>query len=147
MALTVVDAGVLIALGDTTDAYHRVSQSAIRRARDAGAALLLPASAFAEVLVGPVSRHGAVVGRERVQRVLALLAVEVVPIDERIAVAAALLRAKHGSRMRLPDALVVATAVTRRASVMTTDSRWPQIRSVKVTVVRRRPGDARSRRR
>ncbi|MHB8460746.1 MAG: hypothetical protein ACYDB6_11915 [Candidatus Limnocylindrales bacterium] len=38
------------------------------------------------------------------------------------------MRARHGSRLRLPDALVVATAIAIGGErVITTDSRWPRL--------------------
>ena len=138
MALTVVDAGVVIALGDTTDVHHHGAKAAVRTAHAAGVSLLLPASAFAEVLVGPLHKQGAIDGRHRVQRVLELLSIRVVQLDTDIAVLAASLRAQHGPRLRLPDALVVATAAHNKASVMTTDARWPKLASVAVTVVGKR---------
>jgi predicted nucleic acid-binding protein len=146
MALTVVDAGVVIALGDTADVHHHGAQIAIRRAHAAGVSLLLPASAFAEVLVAPIRKHGAIDGRHRVERVLDLLSIGVVQLGADIAALAASLRAQHGSRLRLPDALVVATAAHNQASVLTTDARWPKLASVAVTVVgkRRSPRTLRS---
>jgi hypothetical protein len=48
------------------------------------------------------------------------------------------LRATHGNRLRLPDALVLATAGVLEADrVATTDARWPEI-GVPVDVI----GDA-----
>ena len=54
--------------------------------------------------------------------------IEIVIPDVTVARAAAQLRAEHGGRVRLPDALVVATAIVRRADrVVTTDARWPGV--------------------
>jgi PIN domain nuclease of toxin-antitoxin system len=37
-------------------------------------------------------------------------------------------RATHGTRLRLPDALVVATAMALNADlIITTDRNWPQV--------------------
>lgn len=135
MGVTVLDAGVVIALGDTTDAHHAASQMAVRGARTAGEQLRLPASALAEVLVGPIRTAGEAAGVERVQRLLDLLGVDVVPLDAEVAIAAASLRAQHGKRVPLPDALVVATAHRLQAQVLTTDAKWPPIPQVPVTVV------------
>ena len=56
-----------------------------------------------------------------------VIAVSVDPVDEAVAVAAARLRARHGSRLRMPDALVLACADTRKArTVLTADDRWPR---------------------
>ena len=57
---------------------------------------------------------------------LAALPATVEPATREVARAAARLRALHGNALRLPDALILATAVTLRADrVMTTDARWP----------------------
>jgi predicted nucleic acid-binding protein len=135
MGVTVLDAGVVIALGDTTDAHHAACQVAVRKVRAAGERLLLPASAFAEVLVGPVRAAGKEGGTTRVRRLLELLVVEVVPLDDEVAETAASLRAEHGKRIPLPDALVVATASQHRGQVLTTDAGWPAIPQVPVLVV------------
>src|SRR5437870_1317530 len=128
----------MIALGDTGDVHHHAAQTAVRRLRDAAGPLLLPASGLAEVLVGPIQKHGQTAGRARVRRLLELLSMEVVPLDADIAFHAAVLRAQHGKRLRLPDALVVATAAHRGGSVLTTDGGWPSFATVRVMVVGRR---------
>ena len=58
MALTILDAGVIIAIFDSSDAHHAAAREALTRARSRGEDLALPASAYAEVLVGPF-RQGA----------------------------------------------------------------------------------------
>jgi predicted nucleic acid-binding protein len=56
------------------------------------------------------------------------LPAQVQPITRSIARAAAQLRATHGTRLRLPDALVVATALDLGADhVLPTDRRWPKV--------------------
>ena len=58
MALTILDAGVIIAILDSSDAHHAAAREALSRARSRGEELAIPVSAYAEVLVGPF-RHGA----------------------------------------------------------------------------------------
>lgn len=93
----------------------------------------MPASAYAECLVAPARR-----GRDAMSAVddfLADLPAEVEPITRQLASRAAQLRAKHGSRLRLPDALVLATALHLKAAlVLTTDAGWPRT-TVSVEVV------------
>ena len=85
--------------------------------------------AYAESLVRAYRQ-----GERAAQKVLGFFdaATIIEPIDERIARAAARLRAKHG--IRLPDALILATGIELRADeVLTADRRWRSIdRRVKV---------------
>ena len=133
MGLTVLDAGILIALLDASDAHHSASVEALRDALGSGEMLVVPASAYAEALVGP-SRRGA----EAVATVDALvnaLPATVEPATREVAREAALLRARHGRSLRLPDALVFATAAGLGADrVLTTDAGWPDTGAI-VSVV------------
>ena len=96
--------------------------------------LALPASAYAEVMVGPQRR-----GQDAATTVDAFidaLPAAVEPATRDIARAAAALRARHGRSLRLPDALVLATAEILGAdSVLTTGTGWPDV-SVHVRTVR-----------
>lgn len=126
MALTVIDAGVLIALLDGDDAHHSSAEDVLREAFAAGDDLVIPASAYAECLVAPLRRgpEAAAV----VDDVVDALPARVVPITRATARAAAALRASHGRALRLPDALVVATAIDLGADrLLTTDARWPSL--------------------
>jgi len=124
MALTILDAGVIIGVLDADDAHHQGARDALKAALERGDSLAMPASAYGEVLVSPARR-----GQEAMRAVDAFLAdlpAEVEPITRRVASRAAQLRAEHGTRLRLPDALVLATALHLRADrVLTTDSGWP----------------------
>ncbi len=125
MALTILDAGVIIGLLDGTDAHHQAAREALAVALDEGSAFAVPASAYAECLVGP-ARHGPDAIRA-VDAFLADLPAEVEPITRQVASKAADLRARHGRKLRLPDALVFATALHLGADrVMTTDAGWPR---------------------
>jgi predicted nucleic acid-binding protein len=121
----VVDASVVLGFLDPQDAHHSASILALRSGRSGGSDILLPASAFAEVLVG-ASRLGA----EAVKRTEAFVdsVVDVVhPIDREVAKVAAALRARHSS-LRLPDALVLAVGrVAGASAVLTADSRWRSV--------------------
>lgn len=123
MGLTVLDAGVIIGFLDSNDLHHEAAHSALHEARVRNDRLVLPASAFAEVLVGPSRR-----GREAIAAVRDLVdrvPVAIEPLDIEIALAAAALRARHRS-LKLPDALVIATASHLQAEhLVTTDRGWP----------------------
>jgi predicted nucleic acid-binding protein len=118
VALIVLDASIVIALLDPTDALHA---GALREVTvHAGDDLRLPASALAETLVGPARSRRI----EEFRRKINALDLDVVPIGEEIAVRAARLRARHLS-LRLPDALVIASGDTLKAvSILTADPSW-----------------------
>ncbi|HWH37701.1 MAG TPA: PIN domain-containing protein [Candidatus Limnocylindrales bacterium] len=123
MALTVLDAGVVIAVLDANDAHHVAARAALREA--SSDALFLPASAYAEVLVAPLRRGD---GAEAVGHFLDAVPISIHDASRDIARQAAELRAAHGQSLRLPDALVLATAMVLGADrVITTDTRWPQL--------------------
>jgi predicted nucleic acid-binding protein len=125
VALTVLDAGVIIGVLDTRDAHHDAAMRAVTGAIERGDTLAVPASAYAECLVGP-SRRGREATRV-VDEFLADLPAEIEPITRQVATRAAQLRARHGRRLRLPDAMVLATALHLRAErVVTTDAGWPR---------------------
>ncbi len=87
---------------------------------------MLPASAYAEILVAPHRRGGEAVAT--VDAFVDALPAAVEPATRAVAAQAAELRARHGARLRLPDALVVATAVVLGARrVLTTDAGWPDL--------------------
>ena len=123
MGLTVFDAGVLIGFLDRNDAHHASAVRAMRDALSRGDRLGVPASAYAETLVGPFRSGAAAVAT--VRRMHDRVPIEVEPLDRDIASAAADLRARHPA-LKLPDALVIATASVLNADVLiTTDRRWP----------------------
>lgn len=124
MGLVVIDAGVLIGVLDPADDYNESSAQALASARKRGDSIRLPASAYAEALVEPARRGPKAV--DVVMRFLQRVPISVEPIAAAIASQAATLRAEHGTRLLLPDALVVATALVLKADqLITTDGRWP----------------------
>ena len=126
MALTVVDAGIVIAVLSPADIHHAAAKSALRDALATGETLVLPVSAYAEVLVAPFRQDGEAAAI--VDAFIDALPATVQPITREIARAAAALRAQFGTRLRLPDALVVATALELSADrLLTTDRRWPDV--------------------
>lgn len=126
MDLIVLDAGVIIAVLDSSDTHHNSARDALGVELDRGSSLVLPASAYAEVLVAPFRRDGD--SASVVDSLIDALPATVQAVTRAIARAAAELRAQHGSRLRLPDALVVATAAELGADrILTTDRRWPTL--------------------
>ncbi|MFI5040396.1 MAG: type II toxin-antitoxin system VapC family toxin [Acidimicrobiales bacterium] len=138
MALTILDAGIVIAILDASDGYHVAAVAAVASVIERGDDLVLPASAYAEVLVAPHRRGGEAVAT--VDAFVDALPATVEPATRPIAAVAAELRARHGTGLRLPDALVVATALVLGAErVVTTDARWPRL-PVTVEVIRPEAG-------
>src|SRR5574340_1742409 len=84
MGLTVLDAGVIIALLDDRDTHHQGARTALTAARDAGDRLVVPASAYAETLVAPF-RQGAAMAEV---------------VDEFLDAVDRAARCKHGGRDR-----------------------------------------------
>jgi predicted nucleic acid-binding protein len=132
MGLIHLDAGVVIGLLDADDAHHQSSAQALAAALRSGDRLAMAASAFAECLVGPSRRGDRAVAT--VHDLFERLPIDVVDLDAGTARRAAALRAKHAA-LRLPDALVLATAAQRSADrLITTDRRWPTSRKLGLSV-------------
>jgi predicted nucleic acid-binding protein len=132
MGLTHVDAGVIIAFLDGDDGHHDVARSGLSTALADSERLSIAASALAECLVGPARRGPKAV--ELVRTLIERLPVSVVDLDEEIATQAAVLRARHRS-LKLPDALVIATAEHSSADhLITTDRKWPSAKAMKLNV-------------
>ena len=125
MALTILDAGVVMGILDGNDSHHEACRAAVAAALTRGDAIAVPASAYAECQVGPARQGRDAMGA--VDAFLSDLHAEVEPITRQVASRAAQLRARHGRRLRLPDALVLATALLLGADrVVTTDAGWPR---------------------
>lgn len=132
MGLTHLDAGVIIAFLDADDAHHDAARSALTNAVDNAERLALAASALAECLVGPARNGPKAV--EIVRTLIERLPASVVDLDANIAAQAAGLRARHRS-LKLPDALVLATAEQSRADqLITTDRQSPTAKAMKLNV-------------
>jgi predicted nucleic acid-binding protein len=122
--LTVIDAGVLIGALDADDLHHPPAVAALQESGERGDQVVIPASAFAEAMVDPTRRGGSAV--DAILGLVARLPVDVEALDAETAVIASGLRARFGRKLKLPDALVVATARRIGAGVLvTTDRGWP----------------------
>lgn len=132
MGLIHLDAGVVIGFLDEDDVHHRGAREVLVQAADEGDHLAMAASALAECLVGP-ARHGDA-AIDVVRTLIERLPAEVANLDAVTATAAARLRAQH-PELRLPDALVIATAAVAGADrLVTTDSRWPTAKAMGLTL-------------
>lgn len=114
------DASVAIGFFEPTDAHHERAVEAIRACREER--LTIAASAYSETLVRPLATGVGAPVEEFFRR----YGIEVVAVDREIARLAAELRAAHRS-LRLPDALVLATARARGARLLTFDGNLSRI--------------------
>lgn len=127
MAVLVVDANVVIALFDERDTLHARAKAALKAA--ASSALVIPASAYAEILVSSFRAGGD--RPQQVDTALASIPISVVPLTADIARRAARIRAGQES-LRLADALVLATGAQLDATVLTGDRRLARHAHVRV---------------
>jgi predicted nucleic acid-binding protein len=116
-----LDASVAIGFLEGTDPHHARAVEMLRECAEAP--LSMSASAYSECLVKPVA---AGLGDE-VDRFVEGLRIEIVPLDREVGRRAAELRAAHDS-LRLPDAVVLASAQLRGARLLTFDGRLAQLR-------------------
>ena len=130
MGLIHLDAGVVIGLLDADDAHHESANAALVRVMRTSDRVAMAASTFAECLVGPHRRGPRAVAI--VEDLVERLPIEIVDLDREVARTAASLRARH-TRLRLPDALVLATAIEKSAAeLLTTDRKWPPPRALRI---------------
>ncbi|CAN5484882.1 hypothetical protein BH10ACT2_BH10ACT2_29000 [soil metagenome] len=130
MGLIHLDAGVVIGFLDRNDAHHEKARATLTGALQARDRLAMAASAFAECLVGPARQGERAIAtvRELVER----FPIAIIQLDIESAIVAARLRAMHKG-LRLPDALVIATAINEAADqLITTNQRWPTAKTLKV---------------
>jgi predicted nucleic acid-binding protein len=132
VALVVLDASVIIAFLDPDDALHDAAVKALTEHQHA--ALRIPTSAYAEILVAPYRVGGDAVAE--VEAFLSDFGVRLQAITAEVARAAARLRSSSRG-LRLPDALVLATAdELEAATVLTGDESWARI-SDRVSLIQR----------
>jgi predicted nucleic acid-binding protein len=118
----ILDAGVLIGLLDSADAHHEQAVKDVDEADTAGTALLAPASAYSEALVA-FARAGRIADA---RYAIGAMGITVVAMSQPIAERAAEIRAQH-ERLRLPDAIVLATARELDAELLTYDDRLDKV--------------------
>ena len=105
MGALILDASVLIGLLDSADAHHARAIDDVERADQGGLRLLAAASAHSEALVA-FARAGRLA---EAREAIAAMGITITPLTAAIAERAAAARVKH-SRLRLPDAIVLACA-------------------------------------
>ncbi len=117
--LSVLDASVLIALLDETDVARPIARAAVQQSKQ-DHDLLIPISAFSESIAAPYRRSRR--DGQRAEAVLAALGT-LVDVTREVASRAAQLRAARN--IKLPDALILATAMGAAADqILTLERRW-----------------------
>jgi predicted nucleic acid-binding protein len=117
-----LDADVLIGFFNRDDAHHAAARKLIGEAARNGERLVIAASVYAEVIVGPLRAGRAAV----IDAALAAFGVDIVGIDRAVAREAARLRVRH-AKLRLPDAMALAVAHQEGARLKTFDRRLARI--------------------
>jgi predicted nucleic acid-binding protein len=108
VAVVVFDADVLIAYLGRDDANHNEAVERMRTALAPGTRRLVSAVNYAEVLIGPLQRAGTK-GAETVDAMFVRFSIETIVVDMALAQRAAAVRAR--TRLKLPDAFALATAI------------------------------------
>lgn len=122
MEALILDASVLIGLLDTADRHHNRAVDDVEVADSEGHQLLLPASAYSETLVAFARARRL----DEARRAITAMGISIVPLSARIAEQAAELRASH-DRLRLPDAIVLATARDLGGRLLSYDRRLSRL--------------------
>ena len=124
----VVDANIAIAILDPQHQFHR---AAIQRCLESVDVAILNITK-AEALVYP-SRLGTL---EEANAVLNQLGFEVEVLDNPVADRARELRAVYGNRnFPMVDAAVVALGIERNCTVVTCDTKWPEIAEADIQIL------------
>ena len=119
MGSVAVDSGMIMALFDAGDVHHAWSVEQIQEIVTTRHVIVISALTVAEVLVRPAQAGAA----DAVRADLMSLRPRIVDVDADIAARAAELRASR-SGLRLPDAIIVATALFAQCDyLVTTDQR------------------------
>jgi predicted nucleic acid-binding protein len=118
----ILDASVLIGLLDSADTHHDRAVDDVEAADRERRQLLLPASAYSETLVAFARARRL----DEARRAIIAMGITIVPLTDTIAERAAELRARR-TRLRLPDAIVLATAQEIGGSLLSYDRRLSQL--------------------
>lgn len=118
MGSLILDASVLIALLDRADPHYARAVAEVDAADQDGNDLVTPATAYSEALVA-FARESRV---DDAREAIAAMGIAVAPLDAGTAERAAALRARQ-DRLRLPDAMVLATSQQLGGRMLTYDNR------------------------
>lgn len=133
MGVIVLDSSVLIAIVDASDAHHASARAIVEAGRAAGERFVVPVAAYTEFMVRPFQLDPTAIAFR--DGLVDAIPARVEPATREVGRRAAQIRALHGRRVPLPDALIIATAVVLGADrIITADAGWPQ-QEIPVTVL------------
>jgi predicted nucleic acid-binding protein len=118
----ILDASVLIGLLDREDPHHSSAVDAVEAADRAERQLITPASAYSEALVAFARADRIADARVAI----GAMGITVAPLTATIAERAAIVRATRSS-LRLPDAIVLATADVLVGELLTYDEKLERV--------------------
>lgn len=134
MPTVMLDTNVIAGLLNPDDALHGHARDAVRRWEDKAASFAISVITWGELRVGAV-RRGAEAER-MLEAFRAAVIDRIVGVDEATAESAALLRAADLT-IRIPDALIIATAREAGAdALLTADRKFPDIAPELVELLR-----------
>lgn len=117
-----LDTSAFIYFLDGEEPYFSILVPVFRRVQSGSLSVMVSAVTEAELLVGP-EREKDEGARERIGDLLSEHGIYVIGMDRRIARRAAAIRAR--TRLKLPDAIIVATALeTDCEAIVGNDGRW-----------------------
>jgi predicted nucleic acid-binding protein len=122
MGIALLDSSVVIGFLDSDDSLHKVADAAVRDAARHHV-FVVSVVTLAELLTGALLGHH---DEDTVRRFFAMTVSRHIPLGEPEAERAADLRANHRS-LRMPDALIAATAELNADVMITADGRLPKI--------------------
>jgi predicted nucleic acid-binding protein len=128
-----LDSNAFIYFLDGEEPYYGVLLPLFRRVQAGELSMIVSTITEAELLVRP-ERDGNEAARERIEDLLSEHGIFVVGVDRKIARRAAVIRAK--TRMKLPDAIIVATALeTDCDAIVGNDGKWEE-KDVEIPFIR-----------
>ena len=129
-----LDSSTVVALLTADHPFHTHADKLVRTYLVQRDQLVASTVTYAEVLTGAQIGHGTV-PPDRVRAFFADL-VTLIDVDPQIADLAAMLRASSTPKLKTPDALIVATAMTVGAdTIVTGDNDWTKVSPIAVEIL------------
>ena len=119
MARVVLDSSVLIALTDSDDIHHQIAVRETAKKSE----WLSSTISLAETLINPARKSPS--RSDQIRKGLGVVVGEFLPVTEEVAIAAAQIRAETG--LKLPDAIIAATAQLTRGELWTFDAKLAKV--------------------